>query len=106
MSESQDSTIFDQLIVDLLNNVDDEDGCVRSVYDGDASYQIYKSIDGDLCWFISIDDEGYVISFGLNYPDVVDQSERYIKITNHTKEQESGDKDTYETVPTDPRLLN
>lgn len=109
MQKKTGETIFQDLMIKLLDNVDEDTGCIRTVYDRGVEYQIYVAEDGDLEWYIALIEDGTVISFGIDYKTVVQQAEKYVDIIVEQMDNESEDdsqlEDEYD-LPVDRSKLN
>lgn len=105
-----DKTILQDLIYNLLDKVDPDTGCIRSVIDHGISYQVFEAIDQKMSWYIALDEDGILLSFGLDYDDVVTQAETCVDFQREMIDDEYGDFDDQcedlDEVPTDPMKLN
>ena len=111
-----EKTILQQLIYKLLYKVDPETGCVRSVMDHGFGYKLFEAIDQKMSWYIALDEDGILLSFGMDYDDVVAQAETCIDFQREmmddeveSEEVEGEDLDDVfdeSEVPTDPMKLN
>ena len=73
-------TILQELIYKLLDKVDPETGCVRSVTDHGFSYQVFEAIDNKMSWYVALDEDGILLSFGMDYDEVVVQAESCVDL--------------------------
>lgn len=108
-----EKTILQELIYKLLDKVDPETGCVRSVTDHGFSYQVFEAIDNKMSWYVALDEDGILLSFGMDYDEVVVQAESCVdlqlKVMEDDEEVEGEDLDDVfdeSEVPTDPMKLN
>lgn len=105
-----EKTILQDLIYNLLDKVDPDTGCIRSVIDHGISYQVFEAIDQKMSWYIALDEDGILLSFGLDYDDVVAQAETCVDFQREMMDDEEGDFDDHcedhDEVPTDPMKLN
>lgn len=109
-----EKTILQDLIYKLLDKVDPETGCVRSVVDHGLSYQVFEAIDHKMNWYIALDDDGILLSFGMDYDDVVAQAESCVDLQRQMMEDDEEEVEDEEPddgfeqseVPTDPMKLN
>lgn len=108
-----EKTILQDLIDNLLDKVDPDTGCVRSVIDHGFGYHVFEAIDHQMHWYIALDDDEILLSFGMDYDDVVAQAEACVnfqrKMMEDDEEVEGEDLDDVfdeSEVPTDPMKLN
>lgn len=105
-----EKTILQDLIYNLLDKVDPDAGCIHSVVDHGLSYQVFEAIDHQMHWYIALNDDGILLSFGMDYDDVVAQAETCVDFQREMMDDEEGDfddhDDDFDEVPTDPMKLN
>lgn len=106
-----EKTILQDLICNLLDKVDPDTGCIRSVVDHGLSYQVFEAIDHQMHWYIALDDDGILLSFGMDYDDVVSQAETCVDFQREMMEDDEEVDDELDDfdeseVPTDPMKLN
>ena len=81
--------------------------------DHGLSYQVFEAIDHKMNWYIALDDDGILLSFGMDYDDVVAQAESCVDLQRQMMEdgeevedEEPDDGFEQSEVPTDPMKLN
>lgn len=103
--KNEQGLIFDQLLDQLIDRIDSETGCVRSVYDHGIEYNIYQAVDHDMVWYLAITEDGMAIGFGLSYELVLKQAESYVFALR--EQDESSDDHVYDdTHEKDLHTLN
>ena len=77
------------------------------------SYQVFEAIDNKMSWYVALDEDGILLSFGMDYDEVVVQAESCVdlqlKVMEDDEEVEGEDLDDVfdeSEVPTDPMKLN
>lgn len=104
--KEEQGLIFDQLLDQLIDRIDSETGCVRSVYDHGIEYNIYQAVDHDMVWYLAITDDGMAIGFGLSYELVLKQAESYVFTLREQGDESSNDQQYDGTTEKDLHTLN